>query len=73
MACEPLAHDRGGKSHHGGASIDPLNDLQCRRVPGTIGGEAFSEGFDGFVLITLIGHGTRRLCGPEAYAISAEI
>jgi hypothetical protein len=24
-------------------------------------------------LISLIGHGTRRLCGPEAYAISAEI
>ena len=73
MAGDPLADDRGCKSHHCGASIDSLNDLQSRRVPGAIGGEAFSEGFDGFVLISLIGHGTRRLCGPEAYAISAEI
>ena len=73
MAGEPFSDDRGCKSHHCGASVNSLNDLQSRSVPGTIGGEAFSEGFDGFVLISLIGHGTRRLCGTEAYAITAEI
>jgi hypothetical protein len=57
MAGEELSSDGSSEAEHCHAAIHLFNEAQRAGVPRAPGGESLAEGFEGFVLVGVLGHG----------------